>query len=1018
MTPAPESPRYLGRVLAPDGTPKGTCFQISPRVVVTAWHVLEDVGANEIGSSVAVDPLSGGGRVAAAVHAVDELHDVAVLLRQEPLPTSIVGLVPSDSVRPGTDIVITGVPQFIDRHRYQYTNATGAWQGGAMREDQVALGQLEASAVVPGMSGGPVRRLADDRVVGIVSARYNSPDQWMQNTVWAVRTEDVMPLLAGVSEVGFDTVIHSDASTVGRIRLGSFDAHYSNSVAPLHEGGIFVIPRELPRPPADFTGRVGELAMLRALFNADALQARNADEADPPAGWHGDPVVISSIDGMGGIGKSALAAHAASQLVDGFPDGQLYVNLQGATPGLAPLEPLEALGRMLRALGVDPAAIPTKVDEAAARFRSLAAERRLLVLLDDASSPEQVRPLLPGSPTCAVLVTSRQVLATLEGAHPVHLDVLPTEQALTLLGRIVGRERIAAEPSAAAEVVRLCARLPLAIRIAGARLAARPTWNVQVLADQLVEATNRLEELKVGELAVQASFDVSLHALQNSPDSLDRAAAAGFGLLSLPDGPDLSLGAATCLLDQPESATRTLLERLVDARLLETPRPGRYQFHDLVRLYARQHAAHKHPEPERLAALTRTFDFYTATAWHTLELLRPGDHRLTTVDPRLTNSGLRFADASTALAWLEAERANMLAAIAQTAEVGPAIPATLASQLTRALLRFFEVRGYWRDAQKANWTVLQLAHRVQDQTAEAYAHTDLGLVHWLLGRHEEAIASQQQSLTIFRELNDQLGQARSLTYLGLIYWRAGRYDEANVSHEESLAICREVGDIQGAANSLTFLGLVNWRLGRYDEAIACYQENLPMFQRLGDRWGQAHSLNNLGRVYERQGRYDEAITSHQESLAVFQRLGDRHGQAYSLTYLGIDYEGPGRYEEAIVCQQKGLAIRREMGDRHGHANSLNNLGRLYERMGRYEEAITNLQQSLSMFRELGDPFGQAEALRDLGDALQALGDLHQAQGAWKEALAIWEELRTPEADQVRRRLATLSFVATKRSENS
>ena len=398
--------------------------------------------------------------------------------------------------------------------------------------------------------------------------------------------------------------------------------------------------------------------------------------------------MIGAIDGMGGVGKSALAAHVANQVADHFPDGQLYLNLHGATPGLAPLDPVDALGRMLRALGLDPGQIPADVDEAAARFRSLAAQRRLLVLLDDARDAEQVRPLLPASRTCAVLITSRQALTTLEGVRAVHLDVLPHEQALHLLGRVAGPDRVAADPPAADDVVHWCGRLPLAIRLAGARLAARPGWPLRALAQRLADATRRLDELAAGEQAVHACFQVSVHVLRHSRDPVERAAATGFGLLSLPDGPDLGLAAAARLLDRPADDTRILLERLVDAQLLESPQPDRYRFHDLVRLYARRYDGGQHPEVR--AALTRLFDFYVTTAWQTQALLRPGDRRAAAPEER---PGDGFPDVAAALAWLEAERPNLMAAIDRAAAVDHAA----AGQLARALFGFFLVRGHWQD---------------------------------------------------------------------------------------------------------------------------------------------------------------------------------------------------------------------------------------------------------------------------------------------------------------------------------
>jgi transcriptional regulator with XRE-family HTH domain len=323
-----------------------------------------------------------------------------------------------------------------------------------------------------------------------------------------------------------------------------------------------VVPRELPKPPGDFTGRSEELATL-----LDGL----AHEA--ASGPTLRPAMISAIDGMAGVGKSALAFQAAHLLTDAgaFPDGQLYVDLHGDPPPA----PVDVLGRMLRALGMNPGVVPHDLDEAAARFRSLTSGRRLLVLLDNASGVDHVQPLLPGTSTCKVIVTSREVLATLPGARLVHLDVLSHDQALELLGRIAGRERLLADGQAATDVLRWCAQLPLAVRIAGARLAARPSWPVGELARQLADATHRLEALQLGELGVRASFEVSLRGLEDRPEPTNKAVAANFGLFSLLDGPDFSVPVAARLLDQPESVAQTMLERLVDARLLDTTQPGR-----------------------------------------------------------------------------------------------------------------------------------------------------------------------------------------------------------------------------------------------------------------------------------------------------------------------------------------------------------------------------------------------------------------------------------------------------------
>lgn len=627
------------------------------------------------------------------------------------------------------------------------------------------------------------------------------------------------------------------------------------------------VPRELPRPIADFTGRNAELTILHNQLASGASESSTSLTA-------GQPVVISAIDGMGGTGKSALAIQVAHELVDAgaYPDGQLYVNLQGATAGLAPLEPLEALGRMLRALGAQPAQIPADVEESAARFRTLAAEHRLLVVLDNAASPEQVRPLLPASPTCGVVITSRQVLASLEGTRLLHLDILPPDQALELLVRIAGPDRIAPDRGAGGDVVRLCGYLPLAIRIAGARLVARPGWKPRVLATRLADATSRLEELQTGELAVRASFNVSLEALKQSPDPSDRAAVGAFGLLSLPDGPDLGVAAAAQLLNRPEDGTQRLLERLVDAKLLESRRPDRYHFHDLVRLYAREHAESQHLEPERLAALTRMLSFYVDTAWHTLALLRPGDYRLVTVDPRWIGEGIRFPDVSAALAWLEGERANLLAAVSQAATAAAGISHELACQLPQALYGFFEVRGYWQDGIQANQIALELARGTRDLAGQARAYNDLGNFHQRLGRYAEAIACHQNSLTLFRKLGDRQGEAYSLTNLGLAFERQGRYAEAVAYQQDSLTIWRELGHPYGEGHSLNNLGVVYLQLGQYGEAIASQRDSITLFRKLGDRHREAESLRDLGDALRAAGRDLQARTALQEALAICEAL--------------------------------------------------------------------------------------------------------------------------------------------------
>jgi DNA-binding SARP family transcriptional activator len=708
-----------------------------------------------------------------------------------------------------------------------------------------------------------------------------------------------------------------------------------------------VVPCQLPLDVEALVGRDDLVCRIRQVL---------ADDRRVP---------VVALSGPPGVGKTALAIHAAHRLVERFPDGQLYVNLHGATAGLQPLQPLEVLGRFLRALGADPAAIPTDLEEASAAFRSRTARRCLLVVLDDAADAAQIVPLLPASPGCGVLVTSRRVLSALEAAH-LHLDVLEPAEAVELLGRLAGRERLAAERGAAVEVAHLCGHLPLALRIAGARLAARPAWPVGAVAERLADAQRRLDELEMAEVGVRASFQVSYQQLRDGADALDRAAAEAFGLLGVLDVPEVGVPVIARLLDAPEDATERRLERLVDTQLLETSAPGRYRLHDLLRLYACELARQQHPEPVRAAALTRALGFYVATAWRTLELLRPGDYRLARAETRWRKGGIEFADDQAALGWLEEERANLLAVIQQGA-ADPGVPAELSIQLAQALFGFYLVRNYWRDWEKVTQTALAVARRVGDRAAQAQAHNDFGLMDWGAGRYAQALARHQQSLVIRRELGDRPGQVASLLNLGLV-----------------------------AASE-----------GRYDQSVAYNRQGLAIAEELGDRRGQANSLANLGEVYQRQGRYQDALACLHDSLAIYRELGHRHGEAQSLRELGVLYQRQGRYPEALACLHDSLAIYRELGDRQGQANSLHDRGIAYQRQGRFEQALTCLRESLALRRELGDSRSEAESLRELGGALRALGRLEETRARWLEALAIFEQLQATEADQVRVLVADL-----------
>lgn len=434
-------------------------------------------------------------------------------------------------------------------------------------------------------------------------------------------------------------------------------------------------PRGLPPDIGGFVGRHYELAELDAVLRPSTSP---------------DPVMICAVDGAAGVGKSALAIHAAHRLTHRFPDGQVYVNLHGFAPGAVPLPPVVALARFLRALGIPSADVPADEDEAGVMFRALSATRQLLVVLDNAFDAAQVRPLLPGSSTCAVLVTSREVLATLDGATHVHLGVLPEPEAVELLGSIVGKRRLEDDRFAAEQVARQCGNLPLALRIAGARLVARPQWPIRRLVDKLTDAERRLDELQHADLQVRTSFQVGYETLRDSGNTRDRVAAAAFPPLALFDGPDLSLPVAACLLGQDPPIAEVSLERLVDAHLLEATAPGRYRFHDLLRLYARELAVQQLTPQARVAAIVRAVNWYAATIWQAVRALR-GEDSWRIPDGASWNTGeTMFTGPKAAAGWLESERANLHALISQAGAL-PTLPPEIPLVLVQSLLPAVEL---------------------------------------------------------------------------------------------------------------------------------------------------------------------------------------------------------------------------------------------------------------------------------------------------------------------------------------
>jgi DNA-binding SARP family transcriptional activator/tetratricopeptide (TPR) repeat protein len=762
--------------------------------------------------------------------------------------------------------------------------------------------------------------------------------------------------------------------------------------AALHEPGWPIGPCQLPPDVDDFTGREAVVAQVQRLLEGDRSTA----------------IVVSAIAGKAGVGKTALAVRVAHRLRPRFADGQLYVNLRGAEARA--LDPADVLAGLLRALGVGGAVIPEGLEERVRLYRSRLADRRVLVVLDNAASEAQVRPLLPGSHGCAVLVTSRAHLSGLEAAHALTLDVLDPEQAVQLLAKLAGPGRVAAEPQAAHQIVRLCGWLPLAVRIAGARLAGRPHWRLALLAERLMDEHRRLDELKTGDLEVRASVALSYQGRSVRERRL-------FRLLGLLAAPTIPVWVAAALLDTSLAEGEGLLERLVDAQLVEATgqdRAGqlRYRLHDLLRVYARERLEVEEPAPAQQAALQRVLQAYLVLAERADALLVPSGLYRYGGDPAQPQQADDPAAATVdrdPLRWFEAERASLVAAVEQACK---ARMGALGWRLADTLAGFFQLHAHWDDWQHTHMLALTTARRAGDRDAEAGVLASLGTLHRERHCIDDARRCLQQSLAAFQQTGNRLGVLKSLLDLGGIDYDQGRFDVAIARLEQSLAGFRELGARSWQALALLYLGDLHHQQGRLDVAIACLRQSLSLMHAVADRSWEAPILRRLGLLRSTQGQLQEAIVYLQRSLALVRATGDRLGEAYVLQSLGEIYRKQGRLDAAVEVLERSLTLARATADRGVEAQALHALGDVRRRQGRLEEAGGCLERSLAAFRDLSLRHREARALYSLGMLQDATGDKTAACAAWRSALAIFRELDLPEAADVAAQLAEPPTLAT------
>jgi DNA-binding SARP family transcriptional activator/Flp pilus assembly protein TadD len=673
-------------------------------------------------------------------------------------------------------------------------------------------------------------------------------------------------------------LIHTDPATPGPVG------------APARPGP----PRQLPAAVAGFTGRSAELAALTQML------------ADMKAGGPGT-VVISAIGGSAGVGKTALALHWAHQVAGRFPDGQLYVNLRGFDPSDTPATPEAAIRGFLDALDVRPERIPSATQAQAAMYRSLLADRRMLIVADNARDEQQVRPLLPASPGSLVLVTSRSQLSGLaaaDGARLLTVDVLSHTEAVQMLTVRLGTARAGREPGAVHRIASLCACLPLALAVAAARAAAGPGFPLAALAAELGDSAGRLDALD------DVDPDASVRAVFSwSTRQLTSEAARMFRLLGIHPGLDISVPAAASLAGRTQSQAHRLLRELAHAHLIAEHVPGRYALPDLLRAYAAEQARHTGTQAGRDAAVGRVLDYYLHTSALAARLLVRSWEPVILAAPRPGTTPGQLADYTQALAWLEAERQILLAAVNFAAESGFD---SHAWQLPWAIASFLRLRGHWQEWAATQRTALDAASRLGDIAGQAVSSRLLAMACTELGDHAQARNHYANSLTLYQRLGNRLGEAKVQHHLCTLAERQGRHADALGHAAQALHLYQAIGDKPSEAEALNSVGWCHALLGDYQQGRAFCRQALTLNAEVGHRWLEGHVWNSLGYAEQHLGNLAEAAACYQRALSLHQKGGERFYETVTLTNLGDTRHAAGELAQAREAWQQALAILEDL----------------------------------------------------------------------------------------------------------
>jgi tetratricopeptide (TPR) repeat protein len=793
--------------------------------------------------------------------------------------------------------------------------------------DEDAAPPVESDAHLEGESPFRARQAAfrqQLRGAGVTVCTVASPGQ-LELLLFQALLES-RPTVAGPAQSHPQTASLDTASRVPGAVEFSTPAPVALAGLPVEEG---------------FLGRAADLSALDQILAPDTAGA--------------EAVVVSTVAGLAGVGKTAFAVRAARRAIDAgwFPGGVVFVDLHGYDENRV-VDADAALGALIRALGVPNGQIPPERGEREALYRSRLAElagqgRRVLIIADNASALEQVAPLRPGSAVHRMLVTSRDNLP-LYGARRIEVDVLSEADAVAVVDRALraanpGDERIPDDMEAANRLVELCGRLPLALRITAELLADEPERPIAEMVEFLSDTRGRLGEIAYGDsLAVRAAFDASYQRLPGDQQRL-------FRMLSLNPGPHVRIGATAALAGIPEPLTRQMLVALRRAHLIErAPSQGCYRFHDLLRLYAAERSEQDDPPQANGAAVSRLLEYY-------LDKARSADHQL---EPQLADPGqTRLIGRPAALAWLDAERPNLVAAVSLAADTGHD---SHARDIPLALFGFFDLRKHWAAWIATHQIALSAARRLGDRLGEGVVLNNLGVAYRQRRRFDEALACHAEALNISESTGDRHGEGRALNSSGITYRDLRQFDDALACHQRALAIYRDISGRHGEAEALYNLGNTYEELRRFDDAVACFQQALTLYRDVGDRYGEGWAVNGVGIAHDKSGRFDNALDSFRQALAIRREVGDRHGEGYTLTNLGTTYGKLMRFDDALDALQQALAIRREIGDLHGEGTTLQCLGHVHHDVGRLDDALKYYQQALGAYEESSAPYESEQTL--------------------------------------------------------